>query len=501
MEWENLLRREDMLPAVHETHTALVISVGDKVYKVKKPVSLGFADFSTFEERSRCSFSEVELNSRLAPDVYLGAYVLVAPNGSDTERVVVMRRLPESMKLERLIREGGNLSGAVRSVAHSIAGLHGSPMSIPKEGVNTSPSRYWDRWQDNLGQLLSLDISEEIRTRVLSIREKAKRYYLGRYALFEKRVSMGAIRDGHGDLRADSIYCLPDAPRIVDCLEFDDELRTMDRVEDIAFLAVDLERLGRPDLTRLLLETYREFSGDNWPASFMDASMAHWACVRAKVAIIADAQRPVHLLSEASVWLDLAEKHLEAASVFLVIVGGSPGTGKSTLADVIGMKFDWAVESSDLVRHDLLGVPFGESVGQSLAARGRDAYAPDEKMAVYEELLKRGRDMLRTGESVIMDATWASSTWRERARELAAEFNCGIVEIRCVAPKAEIQQRLIEREELSASNSDANWAVAEQIDKSFDPWDEASTVDTSGSDWLADLSLSKMHSMAAWVPV
>ena len=140
----------------------------------------------------------------------------------------------------------------------------------------------------------------------------------------------GRARDGHGDLLADDIFLLDDGPRVLDCLEFDDALRLDDVLADVAFLAMDLERLGRPDLAERFLAAYRAASGDTWPSSLAHHHIAYRAQVRAKVSAIRAEQGVPDSADKAQALLRLALAHLEAGRVRLVLVGGLPGTGKST---------------------------------------------------------------------------------------------------------------------------------------------------------------------------
>ncbi len=164
----------------------------------------------------------------------------------------------------------------------------------------------------------------------------ARRFLAGREPLFDRRVAGGRIIDGHGDLLADDIYCLADGPRVLDCLDFDDRLRWLDGLDDAAFLAMDLERLGAPDLARHFTDWYAEYSGDPAPASLRHHYVAYRALVRAKIARIRAAQDEPAAGCEAQQLADIALRHLRAGAVTLVLVGGLPGTGKSTLAGRAG---------------------------------------------------------------------------------------------------------------------------------------------------------------------
>src|SRR5207248_5092618 len=168
-----------------------------------------------------------------------------------------------------------------------------------------------------------------------------------------QRIALGAVRDGHGDLQAEDIFCLDDGPRILDCIEFDDRLRHVDVLADVAFLAMDLERLGAPEAAATFLARYREFARESYPPSLAHHYIAARAHVRCKVACLRHRQGDDGGADAARGLLDLTARHLEAARVRLVLVGGLPGTGKSTVAAALADATGWVVLRSDEVRKDV----------------------------------------------------------------------------------------------------------------------------------------------------
>lgn len=150
--------------------------------------------------------------------------------------------------------------------------------------------------------------------------------------MFAERIRAGRVVDGHGDLLADDIFCLDDGVRILDCLEFDDRLRWLDGLDDACFLAMDLERLGLPDLARRFTSWYAEYSGDPAPESLRHHYVAYRAFVRAKVACLRARAGDGQAAAEAWQLAGMTLGHLRAGAVSLVLVGGLPGTGKTTLA-------------------------------------------------------------------------------------------------------------------------------------------------------------------------
>ena len=259
---------------------------------------------------------------------------------------------------------------------------------------------------------------------------RATRYVEGRARLFEQRVADGWVCDGHGDLLADDIFCLADGPRVLDCLDFSDQLRYGDVLADVAFLAMDLEHLGAPELAARFLELYDEFSGERHPASLVDYYVAfRGADPRQGVRPPRAAGRHRCTRHAAVELLDLARDHLRDGRVALVLVGGAPGTGKSTVAA-------WPrrlrrLGGAPLGRRSQGARRPGPPPSTAPAAFGEGLYARDATARTYEELLRRARVALELGESVVLDASWSDARsasrrrTRRRPRPRATWSSCG----------------------------------------------------------------------------
>ena len=464
--------------AIAETHISVLVSIGDRVYKLKKPVSLGFLDFSDREMRERACHREVELNRRLAPDVYLGVADVLGVDGTPCDHLVVMRRMPADRRLAALVRAGAPLGDILSAVARRLAVFHGAaPTSdeIAAAGRRDAVAAVWEAGFAAMAASIGPVLEDDAARRV---EELVRRYLDGRSRLFDDRIALGAVRDGHGDLQAEDIFCLDDGPRILDCIEFDDHLRYGDVLADVAFLAMDLERLGAPSAAGEFLARYREFAGETYPRSLAHHYIAARAHVRCKVACLRHGQGDDSSAAAARGLLDLTLGHLEAGRVRLVLLGGLPGTGKSTVAAGLADSGGWPVLRSDEVRKDIAGV--GHTVA-SVDAPGEGLYRPDITDATYGELLERARMALERGESVILDASWSSSRHREAARRIADATSSDVVELCCVAPFEVTGRRIRDRLQAAGDPSDATPAVARAMAERFDPWPTASTVDTSGT--------------------
>jgi aminoglycoside phosphotransferase family enzyme/predicted kinase len=462
---------------VAETHTAAVFFVGDLAFKVKKPVRLAFVDLRDRATRRMVCEREVTLNRRLSPDVYLGVGGLALPDGAE-EPAVVMRRLPADRRLSRLVIEGSPLATrAVTDVARLLADFH--ERQPPCQAAGDRTPRMRRSWHRLLGEPgLSAGRIGAVTRRC---RWLADRYLDGREPLFRERAGAGRVRDGHGDLQADDIFILDDGPRLLDCLEFDDDLRVDDVLLDVCFLAMDLERLGAPDLARRFLADYRTLTGETHPASLEHHFVAYRAVVRAAVSAIRRAQagagRDEGVVERL---MDIAQGHLLRALPVLLLVGGLPGSGKTTLADEVARRRGWVVLSSDDVRRESRcpGEPVGWEAG---------SYTPAVTEAVYAELLRRAGLALERGDSVVLDASWRSAGNRAAARELARRTASLALEVRCTCPDAVAAARLESR---TGSSSQATPDVRRRMREVFADWPES--VEVRGDEGSADQALARL---------
>lgn len=461
--------------ALRETHSSVVVMIGDRAYKVKKPVDLGFLDFRTRRARQAACEREVELNRRLSPDVYLGVADVSGPDGELCDHLVVMRRMPDDRRLSTLVTSGVDVDDGLWHLAHLLAAFHARAGRPPAAGVVAGRDALAARWADNTAGLLQHGRGVVDPDDVLEVDALAARYLAGRGALFEHRVREGRALDGHGDLLADDIFLLDDGPRVLDCIEFDDGLRLGDALADVAFLAMDLERLGRPDLADRFLAAYREHADDTWPASLAHHHVAYRAQVRAKVTAIRAGQGDELAAEDSRRLLGMARRHLEAGVIRLVLVGGLPGTGKSTLATGLAEVLGGTVIRSDVVRKELAGLrphqpaPAGFTEG---------IYTRSATTATYREMLRRTEVALGLGEIVVLDASWSAERWRSEARSVANRTASELVELRCSAPPDTAARRMRRRRSVGGDPSDATPEIAARLALAEDPWPKATIVDT-----------------------
>ncbi|CUU56472.1 hypothetical protein Ga0074812_107356 [Parafrankia irregularis] len=498
-----------------ETATAVVFLTEDRAYKLRKPVDLGFIHLRSRQARLNACEDEVRLNRELAADTYLGVADIRDGSGRLCDHMVVMQRMPAARRLSTLVAASVTATAApeaqagllaeLQALARRTAAFHDQCATSPeitRAGGRFALQALWLEALEGLapfrGRLLDAAVVDEIGTLAL-------RYLTGRGALLARRARTGRIRAGHGDLRADDIYCLPDGPRILGSVSPDPARRVGDVLGGVASLAVDLELLGAPAAARAFLDAYREVSGDAGPASLEHLFIAQRAVVRAGAACVRAHQGVPGADEQARALAALALAHLRRGRVRLVLVGGLPGTGKSTLSrKLVAAGDDWLLLRSDIVRKELVGLAPEVS---AVAPPGEGIYTADATEHSYAELLTRAHHALEHGQTVVLDASWSSRRPRERAAEVAGECDADLMSIRCVTPPKVAVARIAARAASSAAGraggpgseapgvsaggrgpvgavvdpSDATELVYFDMATRTDPWPQATDVDTSTS--------------------
>ncbi len=461
---------------VHETHTGVVVLAGDRAFKAKKPVLTDFLDFRTPEQRERACRREVELNSRLSPDSYLGVAHLTGPTGGPAEPVIVMRRYRDEDRLTSMVTRGDSAQHVLDAIAAVLARFHEHAERSRVINAQGEVGAIEQRWHENLSELnryAAKSVPGVSAASVSRMQRLADGFISGRGALFRHRIEEGCIVDGHGDLLADDIFWVDGQPALLDCLEFDDQLRYVDCIDDAAFLAMDLEFLGRKDLGDYFLQRYAVHSAHTAPSALRDFYIAYRAVVRAKVDCVRVSQGKSEAAQYAARHLAIATRHLENGAVRLALVGGNPGTGKSTLARALAEEVGAQVISTDDVRRELRdsGV-----IGGDAGVLDVGLYSPDNVATVYDVILRRARILLGNGQSVILDGTWRDREMRAQAHRLAAETYSAMVELMCSATVDMAADRIKTRR---PGNSDVIPEIAAALAAQHAGWDTAHLIDTS----------------------
>ena len=470
-------------PAVAETHISTVFFSSNRAYKLLKPLRTSFLDHSTVAARLQAVDVELQLNRRLAPDVYLGTADIIE-HGVIADRMLVMRRLPDGQRLTAIIDRGGDLRPWIRAIARAIAVFHEAqpPQRDAKEIAGRDALA--TNWNDNFADIRPVVGSVLSAVDVERSQALVENYLKHSSALFDGRLANGYVRDGHGDLTAEDIFCLPDGPRILDCLAFDPKLRIGDKLLDVAFLAMDLERLAGPAAADDLFRMYTEFSNEHHPSSLAHHFVAYRASVRAKVAAIRFGQGEKSQAELVRTYHDLCLRHLEKAELSVIMVGGSPGTGKTTLSEGLSSELGHILLTTDELRKDLVGLGH---LDRAFGPADEGIYSTQTTDRTYAELARRAKVLLDQGESVILDASWNRNSHRELIRQLAGAKAATLVEFECVLDAEVAKERIASRLRAGNDPSDARPELVDELRQRFEAWPTAHSLDSdaTGDDVLA----------------
>ncbi len=451
---------------VRQTHISVVFLAGDVVYKVKKPVRLGFLDFSTLENRRHFCDEEVRLNRRLAPHVYLGVVPVardggrlrVGGSGEVVEWAVKMVRLAAGTSL--LDRVGRGEAVDIGRLARFLADFHRTAEVGPAVAAGGRFAVVAGNARENFTQAeahVGATLSRAVFARLRVLTD----LHLDRLRpVIEARAARGVPRDTHGDLHLDHVYFRPDGePFAIDCIEFNERFRFADPAADLAFLLMDLRFHHRPDLADELEREYVRAAGDAEVAELLPFYVAYRAAVRGKVEGMERAEAEVPADERAAAterakghWL-LALGVLEepARRPGLVMIGGLSGTGKSHLARRVAEAAGFEVIRSDVVRKELAGL--GET------EHGDSLYTPAHTDRTYDECRRRAGALLWEGKRVILDATFRDARERAKVIELARTRRVPVLGVVCEARPETVRTRLAAR---AGDASDATWEVYEK---------------------------------------
>jgi aminoglycoside phosphotransferase family enzyme/predicted kinase len=463
---------------LRQTHISWVFLAGDLVYKVKKPVDFGFLDYSTVRKRAYWCRREVELNRRLAPSVYVGVaritrrgggYAL-GGSGAAADYAVVMRRLPGECLLSSRLAAGAATLADIRRVARRVARFHSRIPPAAKRNARLSVLRRnleenFRQTEPFIGRTVSAGDYEEVW--------RYNRLFLeDRRFLLKKRIADGRVRDCHGDLHAEHI-CLGKQVTIIDCIEFSSRLRQTDTAAEVAFLYMDLLYHGHPHLARSFAETSISLSRDWEMRLLLSFYACYRAVVREKVESLrfADRHVPEQIKRAARrraaryfhLARDLARRDGRPR---LYLIGGLPGTGKSTLAAAWSHRLGITDLRSDVLRKELTGTALFSGRG----AAGDAIYSREIDRRTYRELMNRAGPLLRGGHSVVLDATFLKRWQRSLASKLAADTGALLVEAECRASAAAVRRRLAGRSRAGNDPSDADWPVYREKKRTADPF-------------------------------
>jgi len=493
-----------------QTHISCVLLAGQYAYKVKKPLSLGFLDYSTLERRRAMCEEEVRLNRRLCPEAYLGvvpivragASYLVGGEGDAVEYAVQMRRMPHDRMMPALLAAGRVSADDVRRIARRIAEFHGSSETDGRIAAFGRAEAIRRNWEENFGQAApfagdTIDASAlgEVRAYVDALLRTQR-------PLIELRADAGRVRDCHGDLRSDSVVLHEDGRIcVMDCIEFNDRIRYGDVAGDVAFMAMDLEYRGRRDLADEFLGAYMGAALDETIGVMLPFYTCYRAFVRGKVESMESAEAEVPAsereaaAARARAYFALARRYAVARrDPLAVMMVGLSGSGKSHLARALAARTGAALVVSDAVRKELLGVAAGKRLD---AAYGEGAYTAAERDRVYREMLGRATAHLAAGRRVVLDATHIARADRDRVSAVAHERGVPLLAVVVEASEDAVRRHFAARTEDAEQPSDARIDVYRAQRARYQPPDEVDARRTVRVDGAAPLATNVPLVLAA----
>lgn len=449
-----------------ETHISTLLLAGDFAYKLRKPLALGFLDFSTAERRRVDCEEELRLNRRTAPQLYLDVRPVFGPaaqarigsageGGEPIDWLLRMRRFDNDGLLDRLAARGELSKAHVDALAARVATFH--------DALPASPAAYGDPqavlgWARANFEALGSEAPA-------ALREWTEREFARIAPLLELRRAQGFVREGHGDLHLGNIVLVDGEPLPFDGIEFNAALRHTDTMADIAFAFMDLWRHGLPRLAWRFASGYAEHTGDYGGLASLPFFAVYRAMVRAQVASLRAAQagsEAALVQARAALLRDLrvawALSRLRQACPLLVLTSGLSGSGKSTVALALLQPLGAVRLRSDVERKRLAGVA---ATARPTAEQARRLYSLAMNTRTYARLQTLARELLRAGLHVVVDAAALRRHEREGLRALARAEGARFALVECDAPQAVLRERIARR---LAANHDASDATLDVLD-------------------------------------
>ncbi len=462
-----------------ETHISWVLLTGRYAYKIKKPLDLGFLDFSTLDKRRHFCEEELRLNRRLAPEIYLAVVPITGTpddphlggTGTPIEHAVKMVQFPQEAQLDRVLARGALRPEHIDDLAARIADFHRHAAVAGPDSPFGTPERVWHPVHENFEQIRAR-INETRRPPLERLEHWSQTAFERLRDNFTARKREGFVRECHGDAHLANMVLLDNRVVPFDCLEFNDNLRWIDVMNEVAFTVMDLADRGQRAYARRFLNAYLEHSGDYAGLKLLRFYQVYRALVRAKVAAIRLSQPGLSSAEQERIgihyrgYIDLAGRYTRPTRPALMIAHGLSGTGKTTLTQGLVERLGAVRVRSDVERKRLHG----------LAAAARSGSAPDEGLytaeagaRTYDRLAELARAIIGAGHTTILDATFLRRAQRERMQALAAELRVPFLILAFEASETTLRERVVVREQTGVDASEAGLAVLEHQLASAEP--------------------------------
>jgi aminoglycoside phosphotransferase family enzyme/adenylate kinase family enzyme len=460
-----------------ETHISWVILTGDYAYKIKKCVDFGFLDFSTLAKRKKFCEEELRLNGRLAPTLYLDVVPICGPaekasmggTGEAIEYAVKMRQFDLHNTFDHLLAQDALTADHMEETAEMLARFHSS-IAIADETSAVgarfgTPEAIRQPSMENFDQLAASLLSQKnqhgLDAPLSQLRQWTADHHEALIPTFQARKRGGFIRECHGDLHLRNIVIWEGRVTPFDGIEFNDNLRWIDVISELAFLLMDLDDHQQPALARQLLNRYLSLTGDYGGLQVLRYYQVYRAMVRAKVAGLrlgqTENQNEVsQQLQEISNYLQLAERYTQPQKPVLIITHGLSGSGKTYLSKQLCLATELIHLRSDVERKRCFGL---SETAQSHSAPSAGIYTPEATQKVYQHLMQLSHEILLAGFSVLVDATFLQRQHRDLFKSLARELHLPFTILHCEANDDILLQRIRARQTEGKDASEANEAI------------------------------------------
>lgn len=462
-----------------ETNISVVFLTGEWVYKLKKPVDLGFLDFSTLERRKKYCEQELRLNKRLTSNVYEGVIPISRTDNSYTlgqkegviEYTVKMRQLNYESTLEYLLQSGDISKNQLHQIGKTLAEFYLTSEVNQKIKESAGPGTVQKNVRENFDQTEQF-VADLIDPEMWHMLKSVSLKFLNEnWNLIQRRVDNDYVRHGHGDLRAEHIY-FEESLQIIDCIEFNQRFRYLDPASDLAYLLIDLEQLKKSDEGLKILSTYAETAYDPIIYRLINFYAVYRAMVRVKVNCFkfqqSDESEQEAIRKEIGRHLKLAYLHtLRQSTPKIYAFCGLPASGKTTLAKRTSKLLETISLSSDKTRHEI-----AELISSDIGVHdtGEGIYRKNIKDRVYAKMAEKAKEQLRKGNSVVLDASFSKKEWRDLIEEVSREENSEYLFIECEASEDTLKERLKARDKEN-SISDARVQHLRDMKNDFEAFD------------------------------
>lgn len=466
-----------------DTHISSVVLAGDKAYKIKKPLDLGFLNFTRLDDRRVACEEELRLNRRLAPQIYEAMCAITGHldrpsfdgEGPTIDWAVRMRRFdPDAVLSNPAIPLDSALIDRLAEIVarfHARLGSSGAPAAAGSADQVTEPIR------ENLKRIRASNATSVVSSPLARVEAWTSGALNALRAKFDQRLADGHVRECHGDLHLGNIALIDGQPVVFDAIEFDAGLRWIDTASDLAFLTMDLHHRDCSALAWRLVDRYLQECGDFGALAVLQLYEVYRAMVRAKVAAIRlsqDLADRAAVQAECCAYVELADRLSRPRSPALIITHGVSGSGKSVIAAQLPDQLPAVRLRSDVERKRLLGIDQNED------AAARDGYAQAMTDKTYTRLAELADQVIAAGYIAVVDATFLDAAERRRFAGLASAHQVPFVIIDCDAPVAVLRERIAQRRARPDNVSDAGLDVLEAQRRGRDPLDQTERARSVG---------------------